>query len=144
MGSLEEALAIVDRARERALDMTEQGRFQKIGRDGAGVDGYEGAVAAGAEPVDRPRRQFLARSGFSYQQDVGTGGRRPADQLEDLFEAAALADDLAHPLEPAPELHVFDLQRPLLGGAPHQVQDLFVFEGFRHVVEGAAPHRLDR
>ncbi len=59
------------------------------------------------------------------------------------MDPAAFADDLSHPFELAAKLEVFHPERSPLGGAAHQVQDLFVLEGFGNVVEGAHTHGLD-
>jgi hypothetical protein len=60
VGEFETPFAIPHRARERALFVTEQFAFEEmLGKRGA-VESDERTIAAGTEPVDRPRDQFFA------------------------------------------------------------------------------------
>ena len=143
MRRLEQALAGVDGAGEGALDVTEQGGLQEIRGNCARVDRYERPVTARTEAVDGPCHQLFAGARLANHEDRRAGRGGAAHELEDLLDSPARADDLAHALETTPEIQVFHQQCPTLSGAPHQVQDLFVLERLRDVMEGATAHGLD-
>ena len=86
------------RARERALFVAEDFRFeQRVGQRSA-IDGLEFRLGPAAQLVNHPRDDFLARPCRSENEDrdVGLGGR--PDPLEDDQHLLVAADHLAEAL----------------------------------------------
>src|SRR4051794_32518649 len=77
------------RARERALLVPEQGRFDEVLRDRPAVDGHEGLALALARPLDRPRQDLLADAGLALDQDRDAGFRGPLRQTDDAAHVGA-------------------------------------------------------
>ena len=74
--------------------MAEQLALKQGLRQGAAVDGDEGAVPTGAVVVDRAGDQFLARPAFPADQDGAGGLRHAADQGKDLLHNLAGPDEI--------------------------------------------------
>ena len=73
--------------------MTEQFAFQEIFRDGSAVDCYERRFGARAVLVNRAGDQFLARPGFTPDEDGDGFGGDAADFLAHVLHRAACADE---------------------------------------------------
>ena len=71
VGDFKEAFFAGDGRGEGSLDVAKEAGFEEIGRDRAGVDGDEGAVAAGGVLVDRFGDELFAGAGFALDQDGG-------------------------------------------------------------------------
>ncbi len=71
VGDFEEAFLGSHGAGERALDVTEKLRFEKVDRNGAGVDWHERLVRACRRGVDGLGDELLARSAFAADEDGG-------------------------------------------------------------------------
>src|SRR5438067_13709078 len=103
MRHLEASNLLGKRAGEGASLVAEQLAFQEPGGNGSTVQRYEGKVFAGTQPMNGARHQFLARAGFTKDQNVrirrGYDFRLPQNALQ----GGAAADHLL-------EL-VFDLAR---------------------------------
>jgi hypothetical protein len=75
---LEAADALRDRSRERSSFMAEKLAFEQFRRDGRAVHLHEGALAPVAVHVDGARDEFLAGTGFAFNQDRRVGwGHHP-------------------------------------------------------------------
>ena len=83
VGDLKQALFGRDSAGKSALDVAKEGRFQKIGGHGAGVDWNKGAVFARRMHVQRFGDQLFAGAAFALDQDGGAAGRDLLYQVED-------------------------------------------------------------
>src|SRR5690606_26820198 len=68
---------------------------EEVFGDGAAVEGYEGAVCAGASSVDFVCDEFFAGAGFADDQDVDAGGGDAFNGAEDVFHGVTGADDAA-------------------------------------------------
>src|SRR5262249_12890293 len=64
---------------ERAFDVPEEHRLEKVFRDGATVHGDEGTFFASTLLVDEPRNELLARAGLTEDEDWKIGSLRLAD-----------------------------------------------------------------
>ena len=80
--------------------MAEELRLDEIRRDSGAVDPDEGPIGPLAVLVDRVGHQLLARSALAVNQDVGVGGRREGDQLEELLHLLAAPDNVSEPVAP--------------------------------------------
>ena len=110
IGDFEEPLLRGDRRRKRALHVAEERGLEQLSRHGAGVDGYEGLVAARRVGVNGLGDQFLAGSAFALDENGGAAGRNLRDQVEDAQHDFAFAHDVGEVvalLEGALELQVF-------------------------------------
>ena len=94
---LEAADLLRDRPGEGALLVAEQLALQQVERDGRAVELDEGAPAARAELVDRPRDQLLAGARLAQEQHRGIGRRHALDLLERPLQGPAGPDDLREP-----------------------------------------------
>ncbi len=83
-----------DGAGKSALLMAEQLALQEPGGDGRAVELDKGPLPAGAEVVQGPRDEFLARARLAKNEDGGVGGSDGLDLLQDVAEGGALPDDL--------------------------------------------------
>ncbi|MNN22499.1 hypothetical protein D3C81_1358580 [compost metagenome] len=92
LGQLEAAATGGDGAGEGPFLVAEQLALQELRRNGAAVDGHEGAGAAGRELVDGAGHHLLAGPGLSQDQHVGVC-------------LCHLADEAAHLLDPPPLAH---------------------------------------
>ena len=95
---------------ERALHVAEQLRLDKIGRQRAAVDHDVGPFSPGAEVVDRPGQQLLARAARSLDEHRALARRDVRQDGEDLLEGLALADDVLE------RVSILDLPPKLLDG----------------------------
>src|SRR6185436_11049433 len=112
VGQIEHALLRIHRAGERALDVTEQRRFEQVRRQVARVHGHERLLAARRVAVNRARDQLLAGAALAGDENGAAAGRGLNDQVEDRFHPAALADDARELV--IPRLQVL-AQRDVLG-----------------------------
>src|SRR5262249_34530178 len=93
VGRLEASRLVIDRPGEGALDMPEQLALQPTFAQGAAVHAHIGAVRPWTQAVDRPRDQFLARTGLADDQDAGPRGRYQPRQPVHPAHGGTLADD---------------------------------------------------
>ena len=80
---LEQAFFRRNRARERALHVTEELRFEQIDGNRAGVDGDEGFLRARRSGMNRFRDQFLSGAAFAGDQHGGARRRHLRHEIED-------------------------------------------------------------
>ncbi len=73
--------------------MSEQFRFDQFARNGRHVDGHEGALAAAAIVMQRPRHKLLARTGLSHDHDREIGLRQAGDDAVDFLHRRRAADN---------------------------------------------------
>ena len=92
VGQREDAVAMVRRAGERALHVTEEVALHQTLGDGRAVEGDQGAVAARARVVDRARDELLAGAALAVDADVHVADRRLGDPREDGGHLRRLAD----------------------------------------------------
>ena len=105
-GHFETALALGVGTRERPLLMAEQLAFQERLRDGAAINGDEGAVLPHAFVVNGPGRHFLACSTFTEKQHRGVGRCHFADGIKYGADCRAGAH---HPGEDVATHHLLHL-----------------------------------
>ncbi len=74
--------------------MAEQLALEQPRGDGGAVELDEGAVLAAAVVVDGAGDEFFAGAGLAQQQDGGVAWGDGLDELEDVAERGAVADDL--------------------------------------------------
>ena len=135
VGLLEAAAALRGRAGEGAALVAEELGLAQVARDGGGVDGDEGRVAARAVAVQRARDQLLATARLAVDQHRGVGVREPADGAEDLLHRRGLAENLG---SEGGFLACTVLVRGLLQCTPDERDRLVHVEGLGQVLEGAA------
>ena len=80
---------------EGPLLVTEQLALEQLRRNGAAVDGHEGARASGGQLVDGASHHLLAGSGLTEDQYVGVGLGHLADETAHLLDAPPLAHQQA-------------------------------------------------
>ena len=95
---MKQPLAVLVGAGEGALDVAEQLGFQKRFRKRSAIDGDERLLAAGAVFVDGAGDEFLARAGFSGDQDAAGLRSDGHDHVKDRAHLRAVADDLSWPV----------------------------------------------
>src|SRR5690606_28084357 len=114
--------------------------------DGAAVDADDGHVASWAVGVDGAGDEFLAGAALTDDEDGGVGGGDVADELHDLADGGAVADDGVdgdEVVDDSSELCVLGAEAPLLEGAADEVAELVGVDGLGDVVEGALLEGLD-
>src|SRR2546428_297234 len=89
---LEEAVAVLPGAGERALLVAEELALHEVFRDRAAVHGNKRLVAARAVLVDQARGELLAAARFARDIHRRLGAGELADQLADLRERRAFAE----------------------------------------------------
>jgi hypothetical protein len=97
--------------------------------------------------VQRLGDQFLARAAFALDEDGGAGGRDLPHAVVDLDHGGRVADELFQAeflVELLAQLHVFRLHLARAQRAGQHHLELLEVERLRHVIVGAALHRLDR
>ena len=94
VGDFEEAFLGRDGGGEGALDVAEERGFEQVRRDGAGVDGDEGLVAARRVGVDGLGDELLAGAALALDQNGGAAGSDLRDEVEEAQHRLALADDV--------------------------------------------------
>ena len=114
VGPGEGAAAGLQGAGEGAADVAEELALDEVLREGAAVDGDEGAAPARAGVVDRPGGELLAGAGLALEQDGDVGGGGELEHGEDLAHDQAGADQLAEAVRAAG----VDLQLVRLGLDP--------------------------
>ena len=137
---------------EGPLFVAEQFAFQQVLVQRAAVHGDDGLVRTGAQVVDQPGQEFLARAAFALDQHRGAAGGHPACHIDQLLHFPAPVDDPVRGYALFPHLLtenlVFPDQRAPLGDAVHQEQELVKLYGLRDVIDGAGLHgihgRFDR
>ena len=97
MSDLEQSHLRGNRARKRPLDVSEQLAFQQRRGQGRAIAGQQGAVAAAAVPVDRPRHHLLAGPAFTTYQHGALGRRDTLDQCEHVAHRRAASQDALEP-----------------------------------------------
>ena len=110
VGNFEQSFLRSNRAGEGAFDVSEQHRFEQVGRRRAGIYRHEWPVAARGIQMNRLGDQFLARPALALQQHRRAAGRDLRDQIENLKHGLALAHDVFKVvalLERAFQLNVF-------------------------------------
>ena len=79
---------------KRTFLVAEQFAFDQPGGNGSAIDLDERAVFTTAEAMDGARKQFLAGSRFTLDEDRCIRGSHGFNLLENLAQTAALADDV--------------------------------------------------
>ena len=92
VGELELADLVAIGAREGALDVAEQLRFEQRFRKAGAVHGDQLPRGARAAPVDGAGDELLADAALAGDQDLGVGPRDPLDLLDQLDDRGARAD----------------------------------------------------
>src|SRR5215218_8045482 len=90
--------------------------------------------------------QLFTRSAFTLDEDIGIGRRYLFDNIENTFEAVALADDIGEGIllvQLTAEGPVFVKQLTLENGVFDRLQQIFVDERFRDVIVGTFSQRRD-
>src|SRR2546425_2126852 len=77
--------------RERALLVAEELRLDQGVRDRAAVDSDKRLLASGAQMMDRPSDEFLARAGLALDEDSERGVGHLLDLLDDLLHLTVRA-----------------------------------------------------
>ena len=75
--------------------MSEELALEQVPRRDGTIMGYQGATAQCRVSVDRGRDQFLTGSRFAGNEDVDIAASSQADEVANLYDAAALAYDVA-------------------------------------------------
>jgi hypothetical protein len=146
VGDLEKAFLGRDGAGECAFHVSEEGRFEQVGRRGAGVNRDERTVATGGIQMDRLGDEFLASPAFALQQHGGAAGSNLRDEVENLEHGLALAHDVFKVvalLERALELNIFFFRFLPGHGSAHVGQQLFVVPWLLDEIRGAGLHGAD-
>ena len=106
----------------------------------------KGRARAPAVIVDRARHELLAGAAFPVDQDRGIALRHAADRLVDLLHGGRIADEPALVLFPhlGAERGHFLRKPPDLDGLLQEDVHLVEVKGLGDIIEGAAPHGLDR
>src|SRR6185312_16370727 len=94
IGQLESTDPLVNRAGERTLLVAEELAFEQASRNRRAIQLHERVVTASAQLMDRPRDEFLARSGLAQNQDGRISGRDRLNLAKHATERVAAADDL--------------------------------------------------
>ena len=92
VGGLKEPAACTGRTGEGATLVPEHLGLEEFGRDGAAVDGDEGAIASRTRCMDRAGEHLLAGAALAEEQDGDVRRRHPAGQVHDLPHERVLAD----------------------------------------------------
>ena len=144
---LDASLAGADRPGKGAPCVTEQLGFEQRLRDRAAVQGHEPVGPPGAVVVDRPRRQFLARPGFTGDEHRARRRGHGFQQLEQVAHHAAAPDqaiDAISILELRSQVGVLRFQPPLFDGGAQDVQQRIELEWLGNEVGGALFDRVYR
>ena len=144
---LEAALALGDRAGERALLVPEQLTLEQRLRQRRAVDLDQRPAGEARVAVQHRRDQFLAGAGFAGDQHGRVGARDPPDRLVDLLHRRALADDQLARIalaEPGRQFQHLIAQTLVLEEALDRQQNLVQVERLGDVVVRSELHRLDR
>src|ERR1700676_4325810 len=141
VGDFEETFFGSDSASERALDVPEELRLQKIDGNRAGIYGHKGFVRARRGRMDGLGDQFFAGAALAADENRGTRWSDLRDEVEQRQHLLALADDagkIEALFERALELHVFFAQAAGLHSLRHLREEFVVGPGLGDVVHGAA------
>src|SRR5271165_920937 len=99
MRCFKQSLAAVIRSGERALFVAEEFAFEKRFGECRAVYGHKWFGGSIAVAMDRPGHEFLARTGFSGDEDGGRSRRNPGDAVANVANDLALAVNLGCSLE---------------------------------------------
>src|SRR5215470_1977726 len=94
MSQFETSDPLGNSACKRAFLVTEKFTLQQSGRDGRAIQLYKWFRTARAQVMNCPRHQFLARAGFSVNQDRRACGSNSLDLVEDIAKGFAMPNDL--------------------------------------------------
>ena len=94
VGLLETAAAQRGGTGECTTLMAEEFGLEQVARDGGGVDGDEGRVAAWAVAVQGKRHKLLASAGFAVDEHRGMRVCKAANGAEQHLHGGGLAEDL--------------------------------------------------
>ena len=134
-------------AREGALLVTEQLRFEQRVGYRREVHGDERLVAPEALPMDRARHQLLAGAALRGDEHGDGRGRHLRDQLVQPRHARMPAHqrvEAMRPVEFRAQVAHLALEQPVLGGLAHEEEDLVGLEGLDDVVVGPRLHGVHR
>src|SRR6185369_2773416 len=92
---LETSGAVLDRPGKSAARMAEKFTFIQLFWDGGAIDAHQRLVFAPAAPVDFARDQFLARTGFTQNENRSVCLRDQINLADDVPQGCALADEVA-------------------------------------------------
>ena len=146
VGDFEEAFFGGDGGGEGAFDVAEEGGFEQVGRDGAGVDGDEGLVAARRVGVEGLGDELFAGAALALDEDGGAAGRDLGDEVEEAQHGLALADDVFEVvalLEGALELDDLFFGAVAGDGGADVGEELLVVPGLLDEVLGAGADGVD-
>ena len=147
VGEVEEPLGRPVGSGERAaLEAEELALEERLGERCA-IEGYEVRVAPGREPVERAGEELLSRAALPREQDVRTRRCDLPDEVEDVHDGEAPADEVLLPrgrFEPAPQGPVLLEEAAVRKGPARRQEELVGREGLREVVERPTLHRFHR
>ena len=146
IGDFEEAFLRDDGGREGAAFVAEEGGFEQLGGDGAGVDRDEGLVAAWRVGVDGLGDQLFAGAAFALDQDRRAAGRDLRDEVEEAQHVVAFADDVVEGvalLEGALEVDDLLFGGGAADGGADVGEQLLVVPGLLDEVGGARADGVD-
>ncbi len=131
---------------EGAAFVAEEGGFEQLGGDSAGVDGDKRLVAARGVGVDGLGDQLFAGAAFALDEHGGAAGRDLRDEVEEPEHGFAFADDVLEGvalLEGALELDDLLLGLVVADGGADVGEQLFVVPGLLDEVCGAGADGVD-
>ena len=143
VGQLETPIALVGRAGEGSLLMTEKLALDECLGNGGAVDLDERFVETLAVEENFVRDEFLAGAVLAGNHHRRVGAADPLDQILQAKNRRAFSDDLA-PGDAVAVQKIGHLHRALeLGGFFHHQIDLGHGKRLRHIIEGPRTHALD-
>ncbi len=146
VGDFKEAFLGGDGGGEGSFDVAEEGGLEEVRGDGAGVDGDEGAVAAGGVLVDGFGDELFAGAGLALNEDGGTAGGDLGYGVEEAEHGLGLADDVFKVvalLEDALELDDLGFRLVAGDGGADIGEEFFVVPGLLDEVFGAGADGVD-
>ena len=123
--------------------MTEQLALQKGVRDGRAIDHDQRSTRPLAVLIEVPRHQFLARAGFTPDQDADRPGGHQANGFVHLHHGATPADDRILAGFDLLEFHRHGHEPLDLNGLLDQVQKLQWLKGLNEIFVGTQFRGLD-
>ena len=134
----------IGRAGERAFLVAKELGLEQVLRNRGTVDGDKRPFRTRAEHVQRPRKQFLARPAFAFEQHRRIGRRRAVERERDLLEFRILADDLGRTTARRQLLlqqHVFHREPPQRERTLHHQEQMIGIDRLGEKVERTLLHR---
>ena len=147
VGGDELADMTVERAGEGAAFMTEQLRFDQVGRDGAAIDGHHRLLVARGSGMDSARDDILADAAFALDQHGHAGARRLGGDGEGGAELRRGADHILERQRGGDLLRQraqFASGRPVGQRRVERGEQPFGRDRLRQIIGRAGAHRLHR